>query len=195
MNGPNPRSLRLSAALLLTAACAAAPVAAQCTLVADLTPGPGSTRFGQPVAAFGEQLYFTWNSPTLGIELWKWDPQNGVGNVADIHVGTGNSRPDSLTPCCTALGPLLFFAAFDIGRGFELYATNGSAGGTYKVKEIRPGSGSSLPTNMAASDGRVFFSAHDGSHGNELWVSDGTGAGTTLLRDIHPGRPRRHRAR
>jgi ELWxxDGT repeat protein len=54
------------------------------------------------------------------------------------------------------------------------------------VKDIRPGSESSLPRfgRGAARGDRVFFAADDGEHGRELWMTDGTPEGTRLVRDI-----------
>ena len=49
-----------------------------------------------------------------------------------------------------------------------------------RVKDIRPGSGSSSPTDLGVFAGAVYFSADDGTHGRELWKTDGTEAGTVL---------------
>ena len=54
------------------------------------------------------------------------------------------------------------------------------------VKDIRPGSASGEPTELAEIDGTLFFSARDGGD-RELWKSDGTPAGTEQLADINPG--------
>jgi len=54
------------------------------------------------------------------------------------------------------------------------------------VKDIRPGSASGQPTELAVIDGTLFFSARDGGD-RELWKSDGTSAGTVQLADINPG--------
>ncbi len=65
----------------------------------------------------------------------------------------------------------------------------GLAVGPYLVKEISPGSGSSLIHYGMAADGdaRLFFGANDGTYGPELWVSDGTEAGTYMVSDLQPG--------
>ena len=55
------------------------------------------------------------------------------------------------------------------------------------VKDIRPGSSSSFPSNLTEVNGTLFFEANDGTNGRELWKSDGTSAGTVLVKDINPG--------
>jgi ELWxxDGT repeat protein len=57
----------------------------------------------------------------------------------------------------------------------------------YLVKNIRSGSSSSNPTDLAAIGNRVFFTATDGGHGREPWVSDGTALGTHMIKNISPG--------
>jgi ELWxxDGT repeat protein len=81
-----------------------------------------------------------------------------------------------------------FFAASTLTMGQELWKSDGTEGGTVRVKDIRAGSGSSLefgvftrPTNVG---GTLYFSANDGSSGFELWKSDGTEAGTVLVEDL-----------
>jgi ELWxxDGT repeat protein len=55
------------------------------------------------------------------------------------------------------------------------------------VKDIRPGSGNSFPSDLTNVAGTLFFGADDGTHRRELWKSDGTAAGTKLVKDIRPG--------
>ncbi|MCA8976826.1 MAG: hypothetical protein KDC98_19040 [Planctomycetes bacterium] len=160
----------------------------QCGVVADITPGNApNNNIGAIVAAFDEQLYFSYYSAVSGDELWRWDPTNGAQIVVDYAPGTANHNPEVLTPCCTSAGPRLFYSGFEIGHGHELFITDGTAAGTHRVKEIVAGSGSSLPARMKAVGQRVFFAASDGTHGSELFVSDGTASGTYMTLDIRPG--------
>jgi ELWxxDGT repeat protein len=91
-------------------------------------------------------------------------------------------------PLTTAIATTtqLFFALDDGAHGWELWRTDGTAGGTYLVKDIRPGSGSSSPDNFAVFDDKLLFTADDGVFGRELWISDGTAAGTNMVKDIAP---------
>ena len=71
--------------------------------------------------------------------------------------------------------------------GRELWVTNGTAAGTYMLKDINA-SGSALSSSAditALRDGRAVFSANDGTHGYQLWVTNGTAAGTYQAKDIN----------
>jgi ELWxxDGT repeat protein len=78
----------------------------------------------------------------------------------------------------------LFFALDDGEHGMELWRTDGTAAGTYLVKDSRGGSGSSSLDNFTVFDDRLLFTADDGVFGREPWISDGTPAGTRMLKDI-----------
>ncbi len=94
----------------------------------------------------------------------------------------------------TALGKRLLFSAGGSRSGLpgealgeELWASDGTAGGTARVKDIWPGEESSAPGAFAVLGERLVFAADDGVHGRELWKSDGTAAGTSLLRELALG--------
>lgn len=56
--------------------------------------------------------------------------------------------------------------------------------GTYLVKDILPGIGSSNPHQLVDAEGPLFFLADDGVHGVDPWASDGSENGTRLVRDV-----------
>lgn len=85
------------------------------------------------------------------------------------------------------IGNNAFFFADDGISGVELWRTDGTNAGTQMVRDIHPGSGSSLPTALTRLGRTLFFAADDGTHGVELWKSDGTTAGTVLVKDIRLG--------
>jgi ELWxxDGT repeat protein len=185
MTRPTPacRLLAVSTCLAL-----AAGARAQCANVADLTAGTtANSNTTELTDFFGSSLFFSGLFPATGSELWQWDPANGAHLVVDLAPGAGGTNPSGLTPATTPFGPRLFFSAWEGGRGYELYASDGTATGTGRVLEIRPGSSSSFPQKFCAANDRMFFQANDGTHGDELWVSDGTAAGTHMVLDIRPG--------
>src|SRR5436853_601150 len=82
----------------------------------------------------------------------------------------------------------ILFSATDSTYGYELWVTDGTAGGTVLVKDIFPGTPGSYPKNITAlGNGKAVFSATDGFDGRELWVTDGTTAGTYRVKDIGTG--------
>ena len=99
--------------------------------------------------------------------------------VRNIRLG-GGSDPMDITP----VGSAVLFSAIGLG-GRELWKSDGTEAGTRRVKDIKPGGGSSNPFPPTVIGTRIFFSADDGTHGRELFVSDGTAAGTFLVKDIN----------
>jgi ELWxxDGT repeat protein len=132
----------------------------------------------------------------LAIALVTLVPAAGAQTTAvlvkDIFPGSQGSFPLSLTN----INGTLFFSANFSGDGVtfdgrELWKSDGTAAGTVLVKDIRPGTMSSLeeefPTTFVTVGGAFFFRADDGINGRELWKSDGTAAGTVLVKNINPG--------
>ena len=62
--------------------------------------------------------------------------------VKDLKPGSSSSAPSALV----AAGPLVFFAAQGDDAGNELWATDGTAAGTRRVKDIAPGGNSGIPS-------------------------------------------------
>lgn len=86
------------------------------------------------------------------------------------------------------LGDILYFSGQDLlaANEVELWRTDGTPGGTARVVDLNPGSGSSNPSDLVAAGQRLFFSANvsaalAGVHG--LWSTDGTGPGTARVTD------------
>src|SRR5262249_36825916 len=82
-----------------------------------------------------------------------------------IVLGIASSYPEHLT----ASNGLLFFSAFESGIGRELWFSDGTSGGTFRLKDINPRTTGSYPANFANVGGTLFFSANDYFHGTELW--------------------------
>jgi ELWxxDGT repeat protein len=70
---------------------------------------------------------------------------------------------------------------------FHLWRSNGTAAGTYLLKNVALASNFSNPGYLANVNGTLFFRGDDGTNGPELWKSDGTSGGTVLVKDIDTG--------
>ncbi|MEK7951747.1 ELWxxDGT repeat protein [Luteolibacter soli] len=99
-------------------------------------------------------------------------------------------------------GTQLFYCGIQ-DNDAELWATDGTAANTRRVKDICAGNDtlraadnllSSYPDNFTAYGYDVYFTAYDEEHGTELWRSDGTANGTLLMADIAPGSTSSHPA-
>jgi ELWxxDGT repeat protein len=148
-------------------------------------------------------MYVAAQDGVHGAELWRTDgTAAGTWMVADINPGSNSSSPVGLGSApnrdgmesygryqMVVVNHVLYFRADDGVHGPELWRSDGTATGTYMVKDINPGpAGSNLTQGaMVAVGNTLYFSANDGVHGDELWKSDGTAAGTVMVKDIRSG--------
>ncbi|MBA3684304.1 MAG: hypothetical protein H0W72_03585, partial [Planctomycetes bacterium] len=106
--------------------------------------------------------------------------------VEDLVSGIVGTSPVSSSPSgFVELAGMVYFSASTVANGTELWRSNGVV--TELVKDIAPGSASSIPTRLTVVGSSLFFVANDGVFGSELWISDGTEPGTMLVRDLRPG--------
>lgn len=106
--------------------------------------------------------------------------------VKDINTGSGNSIDFGAAPG-TCYNGFYYFVANNGTNGAELWRTDGTAGNTTLVKDIRPGSAGSNIQKLTVAGGILFFMADDGTNGTELWKTDGTVAGTVMVKNANPG--------
>lgn len=141
----------------------------------------------------GGQIYFAANDGATGFELWRTDgTEAGTYLLKDILPGPvgpfGIHQSRSLTQFFTGeAGGRLFFAANDVVHGSELWATDGTPGGTVLVKDIVPGSDGSTPSRMIELNGSLIFWAQIPAMGGVPWKSDGTAAGTLPVQALTGG--------
>jgi ELWxxDGT repeat protein len=142
-------------------------------------------------------LFFSADDGIHGRELWKSNGSAaGTLLVKDINAPNGGNPLfySSFPADLTNVNGTLFFSAFRFVDGTELWESDGSAAGTFLVKDINPGIGpnstaySSNPSRLTNVNGTLFFEATDRTNGSELWESNGSGTGTFLVQDINPGR-------
>lgn len=157
--------------------------AAETRMVADLRPGPASSRPFALIEAFG-QVWFLAGEPWSERRVWKSDG-TAAGTAPVFEEST-----DPLGPRAQSLhqGPGVVYAIVsepDLG----LWRTDGTPGGTF---ELHGGFASSsyFEVSEAATtlpNGSLVFRACVEGTGCEPWRTDGTMAGTILLGDLRPG--------
>lgn len=81
-------------------------------------------------------------------------------------------------------GGKLFFAGDDGIHGTELWATDGTVGGTKMIKDIYEGAKGSAVYTIKTYLDKVVFTAYYGKNLGGFWISDGTKQGTIMLDTI-----------
>lgn len=159
-------------------------------MVKDINPGPASSSPINFQVASG-YLFFAASGAGTGKELWRSDGTDaGTILVKDIAPGTTSSIINSYNPRyeSTIWNDVLYFAANDGTTGIEVWRSDGTADGTYLLKDINPTASGpnngSFPSYFTEFDGKLYFAAQEPSLGKNLWVTDGTEAGTQLLKDF-----------
>jgi ELWxxDGT repeat protein len=158
-------------------------------MVKDINPGCESSS-PDYLAVAGDLLFFRARTVEFGYELWVTDgTSGGTRMVKDIRPGTsGDGRGlDSYPESIVALGNQVVFSASDTNDNTEPWVSDGTAEGTYQIKDIQEGDQGSYPYNLVSAGNLVFFGARSSSNDAELWKTDGTEAGTVRVKDIVPG--------
>lgn len=154
-------------------------------LLLDLNPGSTDS---EPyfLGKNDDVLFFSAKDDLHGTELWKTDgTPDGTSMILDINgssYGSVSSHGDA-----AILDGVIYFAGNNgqFNNGSELWRSDGTAAGTWMVKDVAPGTDSSIPRDLITVGDLVFFKATT-NVGKELWVTDGTTAGTKLVKDIYP---------
>src|SRR5262249_51580290 len=104
-------------------------------------------------------------------------PSVSVNLLRDLNLQPASSYPSGLL----TIGAIDYFRAYDGVHTGSLWRTDGTAAGTYMVKDVNV---YSLDLNLNAA---IVF--HAGDFGNELWSTDGTAAGTQLIKTFNASSP------
>ncbi len=154
---------------------------------------PGEDLPDEPPALLGDTLVIEVDDPALGRELYVAGLDLSEPTlIADVAPGPGNGS--NLNSGYAVFGDKLFYRGEDATSGDEPWVTDGTAAGTYLLKDIddsadgadgMPGqSGQGFPY---VHDGLLYFLGETPAEGRELWATDGTSAGTHLVADLLPG--------
>ena len=180
------------AVLGLAAFLLAHPVGAQpATLARDIRTAPDARAGVSPtdIAAIGTTVFFAGRSDAEGVEPWTSDgTPGGTAVLRDLWPGAsvrgleeaGSSHPRAFR----AAGGLVYFTADDGETGREVWRTDGTAAGTFLLKDIAPGPDSSAeidPLFTQVGGTVLFFARSDMPYARRLWRTDGTPGGTVLV--------------
>jgi ELWxxDGT repeat protein len=129
----------------------------------------------------GDYLYFFIDNLNSGyMELWRSDA-TAAGTIL---------LQDEVNICgcpveLVGLNETAYFTVDDSDTGEELWKSDGTVAGTVLVKDIEPGTDSSYPYALTATDSMLYFVATTSATGEEIWKSDGTAVGTVQVIDLY----------
>ncbi|MEK6220762.1 MAG: hypothetical protein N2D54_00760, partial [Chloroflexota bacterium] len=159
------------------------------------TDSSGSSSRPQYIAEMGGNLFFGAYTSTNGNEPRISNGVNFAGtqvlkDIMDTPSPNYSSQPYYFTGLDTMV---LFSADKSPEYGRELWASDGTEGGTVMLVDNAPGGEDGYADRfdeetVAEVNGLVYFAMNDGVHGSEIWQSDGTAAGTQLFADLNPGK-------
>jgi ELWxxDGT repeat protein len=157
-------------------------------LLKDINPGPADSNIAGMTELNGKVVFFA-DDGTNGGELWVSDGTSaGTHIVANIDGSSNTSVISPVKPLQPINGAVLFAALPAGSDHYTLWRSDGTAAGTWQVKDVDVGSG--IGPGYSASmivGSRLFFAGRDPVYGLEPWVSDGTPDGTHVIGDIAPG--------
>ncbi|MFZ1677583.1 MAG: T9SS type A sorting domain-containing protein [Saprospiraceae bacterium] len=150
-------------------------------LVEDL--GSGYSSDPKDLIAYKDWLVFSAKTDFEGREMFRSDG-NGASQIMDFNPGGGNTIYHA---GFAEYNGLLFFNGRKGNTGSELYSTPANNPSPDLIKDIRPGTENSFPSELTSIHDKLYFQAYTDENGMELWVTDGTKDGTKLAADILSG--------
>jgi ELWxxDGT repeat protein len=140
-----------------------------------------------------QTLFFRGTDSSLNNGLWDSDGSSaGTVEVGGLQSGGITGAGANLSPNAIGVfGTRVLFMGIDSSGGFGLWASNGTAAGTYEIGGLKDGGVTGAnSTGLNASGfvsfgGKALFYGYDSSNYDGLWVTDGTTAGTIELGGLH----------
>ncbi len=163
------------------------------SLIADLYPGPTSSLAYQSASLFlaGRWYFQAKSGEDTGIQLWSTDGTAAGTRMLRINhqasgIAVGSSGKLWGPRAFFDLDGTLLFQGGDGATGAELWRSDGTAAGTWLVKDLWPGESPSHPGELTRAGGIVYFRSQAGAGQMSLWRTDGTLAGTQWVQGAVP---------
>jgi ELWxxDGT repeat protein len=116
------------------------------------------------------------NKAYFNITDGLWETDGTVIGTKAVKSGFNNIRK------MTVSGGVLYFAGYTSTENFQLWASDGTTGGTHVINNINPNISVS-PSWFMPYDNNLLFYARNSSGVYTLWKTNGTEAGTIQLSD------------
>lgn len=121
------------------------------------------------IATIGNLAFFRAQS-TNGYELWASDgTSDGTYEVKDIRSGTGDGLSPNFPVPFAVYENKLYFRAVDGMSGTEIWVTDGTSAGTYRLFDLYPGAANADPEQLKIMGDYLYFFAKTATTGTELW--------------------------
>ncbi len=135
---------------------------------------------GQPYA-LGQDVLFTAVGPSGDEELWS---MSAGGPLLDLTpVGT------SFPLIAGRIGSQMLFVVSGGVHGSEMWATDGTAGGTRLLVDIYPGARNGAGHLFTRLDDTIYFAAEEPGSARTIWQTKGTSASTRRTIDLTRSTP------
>ncbi len=161
------------------------------TTAVALPPGASPYPSFGPWAGDGARYYFSGRDAVHGLEPWVFDGLTAQ-LLADVVPGPTSSLDEEIfnRAFFAVLGGVLVFSADDGVNGEEIWRSDGTGPGTYRLSDLGPG-----PDPMAivmwdgwhrpsVIDDQLYFFEEQSPDGYRLSRTDGTTVGPTVIRSI-----------
>ena len=147
-------------------------------LLKDINPGPASCGV-EMVTAMNGAVYFVADDGSNGIELWRSDgTADGTRIVANIGPGEASGTGSIGSGSFPVINNVLYFPGNDGITGSELWRSDGTTAGTYRLSDGVSGAANLSPYDFRVVGTRLYFRVDGIAPPSPLWTTDGTVAGT-----------------
>lgn len=157
-------------------------------------PGAVSPPVPKPVVRAGEIAYFVARDGGGVLKLWTTDgTADGTAAVKTFEEGLPFPLSLFTGSQMHALGERVVFFGVDPAAGLEPWVSDGTAAGTFRLRDVNPGVASSLSPGffgffdlddqLLTWQNQWWFRVHLAGRGEQLWTTDGTAEGTVAVTD------------